>query len=109
MKFLLASALVAVTALTSVPAFAQQVVPGAAAAAAHFNQDSDGQNDRTVISADDLEHATLSTRSGSVGAVYGHFNSDADSQDEVRGQVGATSYSGRPSFGDGVFAVIDAE
>ena len=96
MKILLASALLATAAL-SVPAAAQEVVPGAAAAIAHFNQDADSQDDRVSIPAGAFDGVRVSTRSGTdLGGVFARFNQDADSQDGVRGQLGATVVSGAP-------------
>jgi hypothetical protein len=110
MKTLFASALIAATAAVSLPAAADQVAPGAAAAIAHFNQSADSQDDRVSIPAAEFDGVRVSTRSGTdLGAVFAHFNADAESQDDVSGQQGATVVSGKPVAAQGILAQIRVE
>ncbi|PWJ10357.1 hypothetical protein SAMN05421539_12436, partial [Jannaschia seohaensis] len=42
-------------------------------------------------------------------AVFAHFNADFETQDDIRGQVGATLISGTPAYGADIHAQIRAE
>lgn len=109
MKTIIASALVALTAATTAPAFADQVAPGAAGAIAHLNQSLEG-GDRIALGAVENDTVRVSTRSGGLGAAFAHFNADFDSQDDVRGQNGATLVGGAAvnARADAIFAALKA-
>jgi opacity protein-like surface antigen len=104
MKTLIASAIVAATAISGA-ASAQQVNPGALAAIAHFNESREGGE---VISLEAASNGTVSTRSGVSGETFDRFNADADSQDMITGLNGGTSYDGAPAYGADIFARIEA-
>ncbi|WP_371154828.1 hypothetical protein [Jannaschia sp. 2305UL9-9] len=107
MKTLLISALIASAALTG--AASAQVGAGAAAAAAHFNQDIDSNNEQVAIDAAEFDGVTVSTRSGAVGEAFTHFNADYDSNNDLRGLNGATVVDANAAYGADIFARIDAE
>ncbi|CTQ48481.1 hypothetical protein [Jannaschia donghaensis] len=104
MKTITAALLAA--ALTA-PAYAE-VATGPAAAIAHFNQDADSQDGRSILT-DGGTGVTVSSRSGNSGVAFAIFNADADSQDDIRGLNGATRYSGQPTRAADIFADIAAE
>ncbi|CTQ50941.1 hypothetical protein [Jannaschia donghaensis] len=97
--------LIAAAALTA-PVYAE-VATGPAAAIAHFNQDADSQDGRSILT-DGSTGVTVSTRSGNTGAAFDLFNAQADSQDDVRGQNGGTSFSGRAPVASDIFSDIAA-
>ncbi|TFL17307.1 hypothetical protein [Jannaschia formosa] len=107
MKTVIASALIALAA--AAPVAAQQVAPGAAAAIAHFNQSADAQGDRITHVSGEASGASVSTRSGALGAAFDRFNADADNRNDLRGLQGATVVSGAPATAADIHARIRAE
>ncbi|TFL19029.1 hypothetical protein [Jannaschia formosa] len=106
MKTIIASALIA---LAAAPVAAQQVAPTAASAIAHFNQSADAQRDRITQVSGEASGASVSTRSGALGAAFDRFNADADNRNDLRGLQGATVVSGAPATAAHIHARIAAE
>lgn len=106
MKTIIISALIASASLTG--AASAGVGSGAAAAAAFFNQDIDTANNRANLN-EGTDRVVVSTRNGILGGVFERFNADYDTQDDVRGLVGATVVPGAAAYGSDIFAQIKAE
>ncbi|CTQ34267.1 hypothetical protein [Jannaschia rubra] len=107
MKTTISAALIA---LLAAPAVAAGVPAGPAGAIAHFNQDVSNPNHQVSLAAADLSRTVVSTRrAGTQEEAYAHFNSDAQTLNDLRGLQGATAYGYAPSVGADTFAVIRAE
>jgi hypothetical protein len=109
MKTLFSSALIALAAVATLPAAAQQVAPGAAGAIAHFNQDIDSRNEQVRLPSSETSIRTTTRANRAFTFALAHFNQDVDSRNDLRGLNGTTVYPGTPAYGQDIFAQIAAE
>jgi hypothetical protein len=109
MKTLFATALIALSATATLPAAAQQVAPGAAAAIAHFNQSIDSANERVRLPQTEVAMRASTRADGALALAFARFNADQDSPSDLRGLNGSTTISNMPAVAQDVFARLRAE